>query len=397
MAPSEPKVPEVFGPAEMEVESDEMDGKRAVSISMRGKVALCGSAYFSLILAFLFVSSTAGIDYLQTQAALAELGAANLSGITGSLEEAQASWGQMPFHLAIMDASAYPEGDPDPSKPIPRDTAHIPTQFYEEILPEVEEVEGILAREVLASFCKIVPEGGNLSLPMDQYMGLIGIDAGYLEIFLNITPSLSMAPCPACNGSGCQECNWTGEWGTYPREGGITLPEGMMETGRLELYYDQDTRAWTGSKVRVYYDLEGKLSPGSEGYLEEYISNHGPATSPPNGLELEVVGVTQKINQGDPKIPVGLVSIQDAWILKGVESDPAVSFIYIRVPNITDFGEVNNQVTGHLYDYDLYVQYPALRSRPGMGFKAVPLVLSTASITIVVMVISLLLGSKIRR
>ncbi len=385
-----PGVPEASGTAEIEEEQEpgERDGRRAVGLSMRGRVALCGSAYFSLILVFLFASSSAGIEYLQTQAALTQLGAANRSGITSSLDEAQAWWEGRLFHLAFMDASVYPSGEADPSNPIPRDTARIPIQLYEEILPEVEEVGGTLAREVLASFCKIKPEEGNVFLPVDQYMNLTGLDPEYLEIFLNTTPSLSLAHCPVCNGSGCPECNWTGEWGTYPSEGGITLPESMMETGHLELYYDQDTQTWTGTKVRVYYDLEGKLSPGNEGYLDEYISKLGPATPPPNGVELEVVGVTQQ------RAPTGLVCLQDAWTLKGLETDLAVTFLYLRVPDITDFGKLNNEVSRHLSDYELYILYPPLGSPPpGMGLPLLPLALSTAT----VVVLALVLGSRLRR
>jgi hypothetical protein len=375
VVPELPGVPEVPGAAQIEEGPGESDGRRVVGLSMRGKVALCGLAYFSLILVSLLLSSSAGIDYLQT---------------TSSLEEAQAWWGARPFHLAFMDASVYPRGEADPSNPIPQDTAHIPIQLYEEILPEIEEVGGILAREVLASFCKIKPEEGNDFLPVDHYMNLTGLDPEYLQIFLNATPSLSLAPCPSCNGSGCPECNWTGEWGTYPSEGGITLPESMMEAGRLELYYDQNNQAWKGTRVTAYYDLEGKLSPGNEGYLDQYTSSLGSATPPPSGVELEVVGVTRQ------RAPTGLICLQDAWTLKGLEADPTVSFLYLRVPDITDFGKLNNEVSRHLSDYELYILYPPLGSPPPeTGLPPLPCALSTATITMIVVVLALFPGSRL--
>ena len=380
----------------MEEEQAKVDrGRRHLGpLPMKTKVVVCGAAYFSCLVGLLMVSAPFVITQLQMYATLSEMPGQEGLGISGSLEEAQARWDSMIFHIGLMDSSVYPQGKADPGITIPRDVAAIPHELYERILPEVEEIGGTVAREVLLSFGKIkidAKEPGTIP-PGNEYMELIGMDSSYIEIFLNSSPRLQLADCPRCAGVGCRECNWTGKWGSYPHAtgGGITMPKNYMDEQNLTLYYSDDTGSWAGSNITALYDLEGRQGQIEGGdKLGEYLSILGSAHTPPSGgVALQIVGVTV------PGSAVGLIYLDDAWTLKAMEKDRMSSFIYLRIPDIRDFGRLNAAISKHYSQYKVCVRYPSLRYLSPKGLGLPPILFLALIITIAVIISTLTLRSR---
>jgi hypothetical protein len=180
-------------------------------------------------------------------------------------------------------------------------------------------------------------------------MELIGMDSAYISLFLNSTPRLDLIDCP--DGTQCDD---TGKWGRYPKPKGgeIAIPQYYMqqEDLGLELYYDEVREEWVGSNVTVFYDLQGA------GVQGEYALHVGPQNIPPaEGVQLQIVGIIR----APPDL--GLVALKDAWILKGMENDRWSSFIYVRIPKLTDFSEVNNDLSRYYPQYDVFVLYPPVK------------------------------------
>ncbi len=279
--------------------------------------------------------------------------------VTGDVEEAQADWEQRSFHLGFFDAEIYKDGKADPKVSIPRDVATIDNGMYEKAFLAAEDVDGKVAREVILSFGKIdivkPGEFETVTLPTgDQYMELIGMDSPYVTIFLNSTPGLQLADCPHCNGEGCDLCDQTGNWGRYPppKGGYIVLPQlyMMREDLNLSLYYDSAREEWVGTNITVRYDLEGAKKTG------EYTLYIGATGLPPaQGLRLQVVGVTREFS------PKGLLALRDAWELKGMSNTRYSSFMYVRIPKVTDFGQVNSQLSRYYPQFNVWVLYPPVK------------------------------------
>jgi len=184
---------------------------------------------------------------------------------------------------------------------------------------------------------------------------LIGMDSPYITIFLSSTPNLQLAECPYCDGVGCEKCDQTGNWGRYPPPvgGGVVISQYYMlrEDLNLTLYYDGAEEKWVGTNVTVFYDLEGA------GKTAEYTLHVGLGHTPPTqGVQLQIIGVIRS----DPSF--GLISLKDAWALKGMEKDRWSSFIYVRIPKITDFGAVNSRLSRYYKQYNVSVLYPFLKT-----------------------------------
>jgi len=280
--------------------------------------------------------------------------------VTGDIEEAQAEWEQRATHLTFFDADIYPEGKASPKVTIPRDVARISNDLYNKAFEAVDAVKGKVAREVWLSFGKIqITKPGEFetfTIPSgDQYMELIGMDSPYITIFLNTTPKLQLATCPYCDGVGCEKCDYTGKWGRYPPPagGGIVISQYYMlrEDLNLSLYYDSVAKKWVGTNVTVFYDLEGAKKLG------EYTLYVGLGHTPPTqGIPLQIIGVIRS----EPNF--GLISLKDAWTLKGMEKDRWSSFMYIRIPKVTDFGTVNSKLSRYYPQHNVFVLYPVLKT-----------------------------------
>ena len=279
--------------------------------------------------------------------------------VTGDVEEAQADWEKRSFHLAFFDSEIYQDGKADTKVSIPRDVARIDNQLYEKAFLAADDVGGKVAREVVLTLGKIqISKPGEFETVMipsgDQYMELIGMDSPYITIFLNSTPTLELVDCPNCNGEGCELCDGTGKWGRYPppKGGGIAIPQFYMlrEDLNLTLYYDSVREEWVGSNLTVFYDLEGAQKTG------EYTLYVGPGHVPPSqGVQLQVIGVIRS----SPDF--ALLSLRDAWELKGQENDRWSSFIYVRIPEVTDFGQVNNELSRFYPQFGVWVLYPPVK------------------------------------
>jgi len=279
--------------------------------------------------------------------------------VTGDIEEAQAEWEQRATHLTFFDAEIYPEGKQDPKVPIPRDVARISNDLYNKAFEAADEVKGKVAREVVLTLGKIqIVKPGEFemfTIPAgDRYMELIGMDSPYITIFLNSTPRLQLADCPYCDGAGCDKCDQTGNWGRYPPPvgGGIVISQYYMlrEDLNLTLYYDSAEEKWVGTNVTVFYDLEGA---NMKGPYALYTEGRSP---PAEGVALQIIGVIRS----EPDF--GLICLKDAWTLKGMDKDRWSSFIYIRIPKVTDFGTVNSRLSRYYPKYNVFVLYPVLKT-----------------------------------
>ena len=280
--------------------------------------------------------------------------------VTGDVEEAQAEWEQRATHLTFFDADIYPQGKQDPKVTIPRDVARITNDLYNKAFEAADEVKGKVAREVVLSYGKIqITKPGEFEMSTipagEQYMELIGMDSPYITIFLNSTPTLQLVDCPYCDGAGCDKCDQTGKWGRYPPPagGGIVISQYYMlrEDLNLTLYYDSAEEKWVGSNVTVFYDLEGAKKTG------EYTLYVGIGHAPPTqGIPLQIIGVIRS----EPNY--GLISLKDAWTLKGMDKERWSSFMYIRIPKVTDFGTVNSRLSRYYPQYNVFVLYPLLKT-----------------------------------
>lgn len=279
--------------------------------------------------------------------------------VTGDIEEAQAEWEKRASHLVFFDKEIYPEGKPDPKVPIPRDVAKVNNELYDKSFLAADDVGGKVAREVILSYGKIqiirpgefemvtIPFGG-------QYMELIGMDSPYITMFLNSTPRLQLADCPYCDGEGCDKCDNTGKWGRYPPPvgGGIAISQYYMlrEDLNLTLYHNATLKKWVGTNVTVLYDLDGA---GMTGAYALYV---GPGhVVPSQGVPLQIIGVLRS----EPNF--GLIALRDAWTLKGMDRDRWSSFIYIRIPKLTDFSKVNDRLSRYYGQYNVFVLYPQVK------------------------------------
>jgi putative ABC transport system permease protein len=178
------------------------------------------------------------------------------------------------------------------------------------------------------------------------------MDSPYITIFLNSTPALELVDCPNCNGDGCDLCDQTGKWGRYPppKGGGIVIPQFYMlrEDLNLTLYYDSVKEEWVGSNLTALYVLEGT----TRGEYSLYV---GPGHVPPEqGVQLQVIGVFRESSKA-------LISLKDAWELKGQETDRWSSFIYVKIPQVTDFGKVNNELSRYYPQFGVWVLYPPVK------------------------------------
>ncbi len=273
--------------------------------------------------------------------------------VTGDIEEAQADWEKRSFHLAFFDGEIYKDGKADPKVPIPRDVAQIENALYEKAFLAADDVKGKVAREVILTMGKIqIVKAGEfemVTIPFgDQYMELVGMDSPYVSIFLNSTPGLQLADCPH------DQCDETGQWGRYPppKGGYIVLPQLYMnrEDLNLTLYYDSVKEHWVGSNVTVFYDLDGA---GMTGPYTLYVGvGHTP---PSQGVQLQVCGVTREFE------PKALIALTDAWELKGMSKNRWSSFIYVKIPKVTDFSKVNNVLSRYYPQFNVWVLYPPVK------------------------------------
>ena len=246
----------------------------------------------------------------------------------------------------------------------------------------MEEVGGTVSREVLLSFGKIQVNQSRTFPPSGEYMELVGMDPSYVKIFLNTSPRLQLAACPSCEGKGCQSCNWTGSWGTYPQadRGGIAVPQTCMDELGLTLSYDPDLGSWVGTNLTAFYDLQGA---GELGEYTLYVGlGHFP---PPQGIPLRIVGVIKS----EPYL--GLISLEDAWTLKGMEEDRPSSFIYVRIPDIEDFSRTNSKLNPYYAQYHVFVLYPRLvsTSSPTNGVPWLPLIALAVSVALILVTLAL--------
>ncbi len=282
--------------------------------------------------------------------------------VTGDMEEAQAEWEKRASHLTFFDAEIYPEGKPDTKiqKVNPRDLAKISSDLYGRAFEAADDVDGKVAREVVLSYVKVeivLPgEFETVRIPSgDRYMEVLGVGSPYISIFLNNTPRLELADCPYCNGDGCERCDFTGKWGRYPppRGGGLVISQFYMnrEDMNLTLYYDAGREKWVGTNVTAYYDLEGA------GVQGEYALYNPGMLPPSEGFPLQIIGVLRTV---EPDF--GLVSLDDAWALKGMESERYSSFMYVRIPQLSDFGVVNNRLTRYYTQYNVFVLFPTVEN-----------------------------------
>jgi len=276
--------------------------------------------------------------------------------VTGDTEQAQAEWEKRAFHLGFFDKDIYPDGKPSPKVTIPRDVARIDNGLYEKAFLAADKVGGKVAREVVLSFGKIqyTPPGEYQTVTIpggDMYVELTGMDSAYVSIFLNSTPDLALVDCPYAEGPESEKCDETGKWGTYPPPlgGGIAVPQFWMDRYNLTLYYDPAKEKWVGSNVTVFYDLEGAKKTG------EYTLYVGPGHVPPSqGVQLQVCGVIRATDRA-------LISLSDAWKLKGMEKERWSSFMYVRIPKVTDFGEVNGELSRYYPIYNVFVLIPPIK------------------------------------
>ncbi len=279
--------------------------------------------------------------------------------VTGDVEEAQADWEKRSYHLAFFDGEIYRDGKADAKVSIPRDVARIDNDLYEKAFLAADDVGGKVAREVVLTLGKVqIYKPGEFETvtlpPGDQHMEIIGMDSPYITVFLNSTPSLQLVDCPNCDGEGCELCDGTGQWGRYPppKGGGIVMPQIYMlrEDLNLSVYFDSEREEWVGSNVTVFYDLEGAGKTG------EYTLYVGPGSAPPaQGIQLQIVGVMREFN------PKALVALRDAWELKGMSDDRWSSFIYVKIPEVTDFSKVNNELSRYYMVYGVWVLYPPVK------------------------------------
>lgn len=278
--------------------------------------------------------------------------------VTGDINQAQEDWSKRASHLTFMDKDIYPEGKPSTKiqKINPRDLSKISNDLYEKAFLAADAVGGKVAREVWLSYGKIqyTKPGGfeTVKLPSgDQYMTLVGMDSPYITIFLNSTPRLRLADCPYPEGKGGDS---TGKWGRYPppKGGGIAISEYYMlrDDLNLTLYYDSARQKWVGTNVTVFYDLEGA------GVQGEYALYGQGLVPPAQGITLEICGVIKS----EPDF--ALISLQDAWKLKGMENERYSSFIYVRIPKVTDFSTVNEKLSRYYTQYNVFVLYPQVKN-----------------------------------
>ncbi len=282
--------------------------------------------------------------------------------VTGDVEEAQSEWEKRSSHLAFFDAEIYPQGKPDDKiqKVNPRDLAKIPNGLYEKAFLASDDVDGKVAREVALNYVKVeITQPGEFEtvrIPSgDQYMEVLGVGSPYISMFLNNTPRLELADCPYCNGDGCEKCDFTGKWGEYPppRGGGLVISQYYMnrEDMNLTLFYDSEREKWVGTNVTAFYDLEGA---GVQGEYALYSPGYMP---PADGVQLQIIGVLRTF---DPSF--GLVALDDAWTLKGMEDDRFSSFLYVRIPSVLDFGEVNQKLSPFYPQFNVFVLYPQIKN-----------------------------------
>lgn len=281
--------------------------------------------------------------------------------VTGDVEEAQAEWEKRASHLAFFDAEIFPGGKADTKiqKINPRDLAKISNELYEKAFLATDDIGGKVAREVVLNYGKIqIMKPGEfeiVTIPSgEQYMELIGMDSPYVTIFKNSTTRIQLADCPYCDGEGCDKCDGTGKWGRYPppKGGGIVIPQYYMlrDDLNLTLYYNSTREKWVGTNVTVFYDLEGA------GVQGEYAL-YGQGLMPPSeGIPLQIIGVLRS----DPNF--GMICLRDAWTLKGMEKGRYSSFIYVRIPKVTDFGSVNEKLSRYYGQYNVFVLYPQVKN-----------------------------------
>lgn len=78
-------------------------------------------------------------------------------------------------------------------------------------------------------------------------------------------------------------------------------------------------------------------------------------TPPSQGVQLQVCGVTREFE------PKALIALTDAWELKGMSKNRWSSFIYVKIPKVTDFSKVNNVLSRYYPQFNVWVLYPPVK------------------------------------